>query len=64
MSKSSGQDLSKANILKKVAEPTVPVLSIIFKVSSQTGRLPSKWKEANTKAIYKKEDKHDHVLLA
>ena len=37
----------------------MPVLSIIFKTSSQTCCLPSKWKEANTKAIYKKQDKHD-----
>ena len=42
-------------MLKKLAEPIAPVLSIIFKTSYETGRLPSKWKEANISAIYKKE---------
>ena len=48
-----------AKKLKNLAESIAPVLPIIFKVSYETGHLPSKWKEANTSAIYKKADKHD-----
>ena len=48
-----------AKILKELTEPIAPVLSIIFKTSYETGRLPSKWKEADISAIYKKGDKHD-----
>ena len=44
--KSSGLGLVNAKILKELAEPIAPVLSIIFKTS--------KWKEANIMAIYKK----------
>ena len=47
-----------AKILKELTEPIAPVLSIIFKTSYETGRLPSKWKEANISAIYKKGGKH------
>ena len=59
ISKSPGPDLVNAKILKELAEPIAPVLSIIFKTSYESGRLPSKWKEANISAIYKKGDKHD-----
>ena len=55
-----GPDLVSAKILKELAEPIVPVLSIIFKTSYETVRLPSKWKEVNiSSAIYKKGEKHD-----
>ena len=46
-------------MLKELAEPIAPVLSITFKMSYESGCLPSKWKEANIIAIYKKGDKHD-----
>ena len=59
ISKSPGPDLVNAKILKELAEPIAPVLSIIFKTSYESGCLPSKWKEANISAIYKKGDKHD-----
>ena len=59
ISKSPGPDLVNAKILKELAESIAPVLSIIFKTSCETGCLPSKWKEANISAIYKKGDKHD-----
>ena len=42
-------------MLKELAGLIASVLSIIFKTSYETGRLPSKWKEANISAIYKKE---------
>ena len=59
ISKSPGPDLANAKILKELAEPIAPVSSIIFKTSYETGRLPSKWKEASISAIYKKGGKHD-----
>ena len=59
ISKSPGPDLVNAKILKALAEPIAPVLSIIFKTSYETGCLPSKRKEANISAIYKKGEKHD-----
>ena len=42
-------------MLKELAGLIASVLSIIFKTSYETGCLPSKWKEANISAIYKKE---------
>ena len=59
ISKPPGPDLVNAKKVKKLAEPIAPVLSIIFKTSYESGRLPSRWKEANISAIYKKGDKHD-----
>ena len=59
ISKSPEQDLFNARILEKIAETIMPVLSIIFKTSSETGRLPSNWKEASISTIYKKRDKND-----
>ena len=59
VSKSPGPDLVNAKILKESDEPIVPVLSIMFKTSYETGRLPTKWKEVNISTIYKRADKHD-----
>ena len=64
ISKSPGPDLVNAKILKELAEPIVPVLLIILKTSYESRRLPSKWKEANISAIYKKGDKHDPKITA
>ena len=50
---------SQCKNTKRVSWNIVPVLSIIFKTSYETGRLPSKWKEANISAIYKKGEKND-----
>ena len=63
ISKSPGPDLVNAKILKELAEPIAPVLSVIFKASYETGRLPSKWKKENISAIYKKGDRHDPEIL-
>ena len=52
-------DLVNAKILKESDEPIAPVLSIMFKTSYETGRLPTKWKEVNISTIYKRADKHD-----
>ena len=59
ISRSPGPDLVNAKILRGLAEPTVPVLSIIFKTSYESDRLPLKWKKANISGIYKKGGKHD-----
>ena len=58
ISRSPGPDLVNAKILRELAEPIVPVLSIIFK-TYESCRLPLKWKKANISGIYKKGGKHD-----
>ena len=46
-------------MLKELAEPIAPILSMILKTPHETARLPSKWKEANISATYRKGEKHN-----
>ena len=50
--KSPKPDLVNVKMLKKLSKPVAPVLSIMIKMSDETGRQPSKWKEASIGAIY------------
>ena len=50
-------------MLKELAEPVAPILSMILKTPHETGRLPSKWKEANISATYRKGEKHNPEKL-
>ena len=48
-----------AQILKELAKPIAPTVTIILKTSYETGHIPLKWKESSIGAVYKKADKHD-----
>ena len=53
-SKACGPDLLPARILKELAHDIAPNLTIIFKKSLDTGRVPKDWRSANVTAVFKK----------
>ena len=55
--KASGPDLISTRFLKETADVIAPLLQIIFKVSLNSGEVPSDWKIANVTPIFKKGDR-------
>ena len=56
--KASGPDLISTRFLKETADVIAPLLQIIFKVSLNSGEVPSDWKIANVTPIFKKGDRY------
>lgn len=52
--KSAGPDQIPPRILKELSEVLAKPLTILFKLSLQSGKLPEEWKTANVTPIYKK----------
>ena len=57
--KASGPDGIHGKILKNCSESLAYPLSLIFKISYNTGSLPKEWKLANVVPIHKKGSKDD-----
>ena len=55
--KAAGPDKISPMILKELREQISGILQIIFSKSLHTGKLPSKWLDANISPIYKKGDR-------
>ena len=55
--KASGPDLISTRFLKETADVIAPLLQIIFKVSLNSGEVPSDWKIVNVTPIFKKGDR-------
>ena len=52
--KSAGPDKIPSRVLKELSDVLVEPLTIIFKLSLQKGKLPTRWKTAHVTPIYKK----------
>ena len=57
INKSPGPDKLHPRLLKELSEVLSYPLSLIFKKSVDTGKIPCEWKYANITALYKKGDK-------
>lgn len=57
VSKAGGLDGAHPRVLRELSETLAKPLSIIFKTSLRTGRLPRVWKQAAVSSIYKKGSK-------
>ena len=57
--KASGPDGIHGKIFKNCSESLAYPLSLIFKISYNTGSLPKEWKLANVVPIHKKGSKDD-----
>ncbi|XP_072041206.1 uncharacterized protein [Amphiura filiformis] len=57
VNKAAGNDGITPWILKTTAEVIAPALTIIFRSSLETGKLPKDWLQANISPIFKKGDK-------
>ena len=57
INKSPGPDKLHCRLLKELSEVLSYPLSLIFKKSVNTGKIPCEWKYANITALYKKRDK-------
>ena len=55
--KATGPDDISPRLLKEMAEPLTPILTLIFSASLKQGKTPDDWKEANDSPIFKKGDK-------
>jgi len=58
VNKASGPDAIPNQLLKHLATEISSVLTIIFRQSLDTGKLPSDWRNANITPLFKKGDKH------
>jgi hypothetical protein len=58
-SKAPGPDGISARVLKELADEIAPILTLIFRVSLETGQVPADWKDANVSPIYKKGEHYD-----
>ena len=56
--KACGPDIITKIVLKECANELAPVLSHIFQLSIDTGKLPKDWRNANLSPIFKKGDRH------
>jgi hypothetical protein len=56
--KAHGPDGIPSVVLKEAAPELAPGLTVIFKESIRTGRLPSTWRKANVTPVFKKGDRH------
>ena len=56
--KACGPDMISNIVLKECANEIAPVLSHIFQLSIDTGKLPKDWRNANVSPIFKKGDRH------
>ena len=54
--KACGPDIISNIVLNECANEIAPVLSNIFQLSIDTGKLPKDWKKANIRPIFKKGD--------
>jgi len=59
LSKSAGPDDIHPCVLKELASQLSTPLTLIFRSSLSTGKLPCSWKSANITAVYKKGDRKD-----
>ena len=57
--KATGPDCIHARILKYCASELALILTMIFNMSLQEGRVPEDWRHANVTAIFKKATRHD-----
>ena len=55
---STGPDSIPANILKAAADKLIPILTILYQTSLNSGEVPSDWKDAWIVPVFKKGDKH------
>ena len=56
--KASGPDSLSNTILKNCATELAPVIADIFRQSLDSGSLPSDWRNANIRPVFKKGNKH------
>ncbi len=54
--KATGRDGISARLLKECVNELAPSLTELFKMSLDTGKVPSEWKQANVFPILKKDD--------
>ena len=57
--KSAGPDGIQAVIIKELSKELTKPLTILFKKSINTGKLPNGWKKAHVTPIHKKDSKHN-----
>ena len=58
-SKGAGPDAIKLIVLRSLKDQVAPILQLIFQKSVNTGQIPSDWKKAIVKPLFKKGDKCD-----
>ena len=56
--KAAGQDNIRPKISKELATEIAPILTIIFRISFETGEVPPDWRSANVSPVYKKGDRY------
>ena len=59
--KATGPDGLPPRVLKELAKELAPILSMIYKLSLQTGQVPSDWRHALVTPIYKKGEHYDPI---
>ena len=57
--KATGPDQVACRLLCELSEEPAPALTLLFKQSYESGKLPSVWKTAWITPVYKKSDKSD-----
>ena len=57
--KAPGPDGVTNRILKELADPIAPILTLIFKSSLSSGKLPLDWKDAHVSPIFKKGEQYN-----
>ena len=57
--KAKGPDEIHGRVLKEYRTNIAPIFAIIFEKSLTSGSIPSDWKHANVRPVYKEGDKHE-----
>ena len=59
--KATGPDGLPPRVLKELATQLAPILAMIYRLSLQTGKVPSDWRQALVTPIYKKGEHYDPI---
>ena len=57
--KACGPDRISPRVLKELADEVVPILTLLFRTSMDTGTVPEDWRSANITPVFKKGEHYD-----